>query len=109
MNRVKKIACFVAMFLMVSAFVPVLSADASTPKAVNSIQPHADKIVTKYRTYNGVRQYRRWNETKGCWVDPATVLIHTIVISILSNNLICPRLYSTSCLRCTRIYRKSWC
>ncbi len=70
MNRVKKIACFVAMFLMVSAFVPVLSADASAPKAVNSIQPHADKIVVKYRTYNGVRQYRRWNETKGCWVDP---------------------------------------
>ncbi len=42
MNRVKKIACFVAMFLMVSAFVPVLSADASAPKAVNSIQPHAE-------------------------------------------------------------------
>ena len=70
MNRVKKITCFVIMFLMVSAFAPVLSADASAPKAVNSVQPRADKIVVKYRTVNGVRQYRRWNETKGCWVDP---------------------------------------
>lgn len=29
-----------------------------------------DKIVVKYRVYNGVRQYRRWNDTKQCWVDP---------------------------------------
>lgn len=29
-----------------------------------------DEIVKKYRYYNGVRQYRRWNVTKGVWVDP---------------------------------------
>lgn len=29
-----------------------------------------DVIVTKFRLYNGLVQYRRWNETKGCWVDP---------------------------------------
>lgn len=29
-----------------------------------------DVIVKKYRIYNGKRQYRRWNETKQCWVDP---------------------------------------
>lgn len=29
-----------------------------------------DKIVTKYRVYDGKWQYRRWNETKECWVDP---------------------------------------
>lgn len=30
----------------------------------------ADVIVNKYRVYNGVPQYRRWNETRNCWVDP---------------------------------------
>ena len=28
-----------------------------------------DSIVYKYRMNNGVLQYRRWNETKKCWVD----------------------------------------
>lgn len=32
--------------------------------------PKADVIVTKFRRYNGVTQYRRWNETQNCWVDP---------------------------------------
>lgn len=31
---------------------------------------YADNIVVKYRKYNGGLQYRRWNETKECWVDP---------------------------------------
>lgn len=34
-----------------------------------SIIPRADVIVTKYRDYHGVLQYRRWNETRGYWVD----------------------------------------
>ncbi len=38
--------------------------------AMNVICPRADKIVIKYRKHNNVFQYRRWNETKGCWVDP---------------------------------------
>lgn len=33
------------------------------------ISPRADVIVTKYRINNGVYQYRRWNETRGYWVD----------------------------------------
>lgn len=28
-----------------------------------------DKIIKKYRTYNGKRQYRRWNTVKKCWID----------------------------------------
>ena len=36
----------------------------------NIIEPRVDVIVTKYRVYKGVKQYRRWNETKGEWVDP---------------------------------------
>lgn len=33
------------------------------------IEPKADVIVTKYRNYHGTLQYRRWNETRGYWVD----------------------------------------
>ena len=36
----------------------------------SSITPHADVIVYKYRLLNGKQQYRRWNETRGYWVDP---------------------------------------
>lgn len=35
----------------------------------NDITPYADVIERKYRIYNGVRQYRRWNATKKRWVD----------------------------------------
>lgn len=34
------------------------------------IDPQADIIYYRYRVNNGIRQKRRWNETKGCWVDP---------------------------------------
>ena len=30
----------------------------------------ADEIIMKYRTLNGHLQCRRWNATKGYWVDP---------------------------------------
>ncbi len=28
-----------------------------------------DIIEMRFRTYNGVNQYRRWNTTRNCWVD----------------------------------------
>jgi hypothetical protein len=34
------------------------------------ITPYADVIVKAYRSNNGVIQYRRWNQTRGYWVDP---------------------------------------
>ncbi len=34
------------------------------------IQPRADVIEYKFRTYNGQLQYRRWNATRNYWVDP---------------------------------------
>lgn len=40
---------------------------------MNGIMPLADTIVVKTRVYNGKLQIRRWNETKGCWVDPAWI------------------------------------
>lgn len=45
---------------------PVVAAPAAV---IPGIEPQADVIVVKWRVYNGVRQYRRWNETKQCWVD----------------------------------------
>ena len=36
----------------------------------DSYSPRAVVIVRKHRMANGVRQYRRWNETHGYWVDP---------------------------------------
>lgn len=30
----------------------------------------SDVITIKTRIYQGKYQYRRWNETKQCWVDP---------------------------------------
>jgi len=58
-----------------------------TAKALKSEQPiseestsaimviSADVIVTKFREYNGLLQYRRWNETRGYWVDPYWITI----------------------------------
>ncbi len=43
--------------------------DCETIEADGAIEPRADVIVTKFRVVNGVTQYRRWNETKGYWVD----------------------------------------
>lgn len=34
------------------------------------VMPLADVIIRKTRIYKGRPQYRRWNETRGYWVDP---------------------------------------
>lgn len=39
-------------------------------KVIELEQRSEDQIVIKYRLHNGKRQYRRWNKTKKCWVDP---------------------------------------
>ncbi len=37
---------------------------------MDGIMPLADVIVVKTRIYQGKYQIRRWNETRGYWVDP---------------------------------------
>lgn len=37
---------------------------------MNGIMPLADEIIIKTRVFNGRYQYRRWNVTRGQWVDP---------------------------------------
>lgn len=34
-----------------------------------SIGPRADIIIRKYRVFDGVVQYRRWNKTQCEWAD----------------------------------------
>lgn len=42
---------------------------------MDGIMPLADVIVVKTRVYNGKNQYRRWNETRKCWVDPDWITV----------------------------------
>lgn len=70
---------FFAAF-MLTALTPAFSSNASDVAVstnryvtVETIQPRSSVIVYKFRNNNGVRQYRRWNETKGCWVDPVWI------------------------------------
>ena len=63
----KKISTFVLVVLTISLLniQPVMAS-----KQDYEIILYADQIIYKYRIHNGVYQYRRWNETKNCWVDP---------------------------------------
>ena len=80
-NRVLTVLFSAAVAL--SAFAGTAQAAAMEPPAAQSIQvgvqPHADVIVTKYRAYQGKLQKRRWNETRGYWVDPYWITIGTQV------------------------------
>lgn len=54
-----------------SVCLPAYATEVEAPETSESvIEPRADVIVMKYRTYNGKVQFRRWNETQGYWVDP---------------------------------------
>ncbi len=65
----EKIMMFVFSAMLILS--PALSVRAKiTNDFVQSISlQRANVIVKKYRVFNGVLQYRRWNETRGYWVD----------------------------------------
>ena len=83
-NWRKVVAGTCASLLMAAALCTAAQA-ADTPQqptetirvADSGIQPYADVIVTKYRMYEGKLQKRRWNETRGFWVDPYWIAIGT--------------------------------
>ncbi len=83
-NWRKVVAGTCASLLMAAALCTAAQA-ADTPQqptetirvADSGIQPYADVIVTKYRMYEGKLQKRRWNETRGFWVDPYWITIGT--------------------------------
>lgn len=73
----RKIAVFMTGLMMGCAlmgnnFCMISYAATAAPGA--SIQT-TDTIETKYRLYNGKIQYRRWNATKGKWVDPHWITV----------------------------------
>lgn len=76
-HKQTKIAAFLlgALFLVNPASAQAVETTIRNPlitvenSSTSTVQPRADVIVKKYRTYNGKRQYRRWNETRGYWVD----------------------------------------
>lgn len=84
MKKAKKIAAILfSAAIAASALATTAQAAAEeppTPQSVETgIQPYADVIVTKYRAYQGKFQKRRWNETRGYWVDPEWITIGTQV------------------------------
>lgn len=84
LNKLKRLLVVGVFFSMCISFntaiaaneidIPETDNDINTEYAADSgISPHADEIITKFRLYNNVLQYRRWNATKGFWVDPAWI------------------------------------
>lgn len=70
----KRILCSLTAAMIIATSIPAAFA-ANVPPAPTScgereIVPYADVIIYRYRIENGRKQYRRWNETRGYWVDP---------------------------------------
>lgn len=67
----KKLILFLILIISASSPSTVSAFPARTHNSkIEEVDTRSeDVIVTKYRIHNGVLQYRRWNETKGVWVD----------------------------------------
>lgn len=70
------VAAICASLFVVAPAVSVSAAEVESEVQVQSeqsdigIAPCADEIVTKFRLVDGKKlQYRRWNQTRGYWVD----------------------------------------
>ena len=72
----KFLVLFLSLLIFVTALLPLSVSAKESNNAqectvtISESSPRADVIVVKFRIYNGVLQYRRWNETWGYWVDP---------------------------------------
>ena len=75
MKMFKKTALVFIMVLTVlfSSTVYAVPAIASVGETEEAGTYSQDVVEYIYRVYNGVLQYRRWNATKGIWVDPAWI------------------------------------
>lgn len=73
----KRIITIIAIVVFCCSFLSpnfcVISNAATTGEGANILA--TDTIVYKFRIYNGKQQYRRWNATKGVWVDPHWITI----------------------------------
>ena len=68
-------AAICASLFVVGPTVNVSAAEVEQDVQEQSVQndigvaPYADEIVMKFRVDNNKVQYRRWNQTRGYWVD----------------------------------------
>lgn len=74
----KKFLIVTAMCALLVGVAPIASVSAAEVEQdvqEQSVQndigvaPYADEIVMKFRVHNNKVQYRRWNQTRGYWVD----------------------------------------
>lgn len=72
MRKIKKILVTIAAGVVILNTFNAASAIASAAvyNTDDGIMPYADEIETKWRVSLGRLQYRRWNATRGYWVDP---------------------------------------
>lgn len=62
--KMKKLFALLALTLSLSSVFPVYGASEPGIETQST-----DEIEYVYRFYNGVLQFRRWNATKGYWID----------------------------------------
>lgn len=69
----RKLLAIILSVMMVLSLSTVAGATSIQSEGNSSengvITPYADEIIYYYRVNNGVLQYRRWNATRGYWVD----------------------------------------
>lgn len=73
MRKIKKILVAIAAGVVIINTFNTASvvANAAAYNTDNDVcVPYADRIETKWRVSQGKLQYRRWNVTRGYWVDP---------------------------------------
>lgn len=78
MKNIKRLFTIIMVILIFAMSCIVVSAESTDDtknigndtKIVSESNTKNDEIVWKYRTYNGVFQKRRWNNTTGSWYDP---------------------------------------
>ena len=64
MKKIKKLLLLFTLTISLSSVLPVYAAEDPALEVYSE-----DRIEYKFRYYNGVLQYRRWNATKGYWID----------------------------------------
>lgn len=64
MKKIKKLLLLFTLTLSLTSVFPVYAAENPDTELYSE-----DHIEYKFRFYNGVLQYRRWNATKGYWID----------------------------------------
>lgn len=74
MRKIKGMGIALMIMGMVVIGMPSVHGLAAIPQLMSEVEVFStDKIVTRYRIHDGKMQYRRWNDTKQCWVDSSWI------------------------------------